>query len=184
MVYYEAYENEKNARVREQKLKHDGNAMRELKKRVGLSQGDKSGAGFTLMELLVVLGLFAILLGAGVPITLGMYRQYSFHSERDMLVSIIAKARTQALSNVNEAPHGLAIAGGNYIIFEGADYASRVQSLDEIIPANPTITFTGSTSEITFAQLTADATGAGTLTMTSGNRTADIIVNNEGRIDW
>lgn len=34
LVYYEAFDNEKAARIREQKLKDHGNAIRELKKRI------------------------------------------------------------------------------------------------------------------------------------------------------
>lgn len=36
LLYYEAYNSEKLARLREKRLKHNGNAIRELKKRVGL----------------------------------------------------------------------------------------------------------------------------------------------------
>jgi len=35
LLYYEAYESEKLARIREKRLKYNGNAMRELKKRIG-----------------------------------------------------------------------------------------------------------------------------------------------------
>jgi len=36
VIYYEVFTEEKLARAREQKLKHNGNAMRELKKRLNL----------------------------------------------------------------------------------------------------------------------------------------------------
>jgi putative endonuclease len=36
LVYYEAYQNEELAKLREKRLKHHGNAIRELKKRIGL----------------------------------------------------------------------------------------------------------------------------------------------------
>lgn len=36
LIYYEAYNTEKLARIREQRLKYHGNALRELKKRIGL----------------------------------------------------------------------------------------------------------------------------------------------------
>lgn len=36
LYYYEAYKDEKSARLREKRLKHHGNAIRELKKRVNL----------------------------------------------------------------------------------------------------------------------------------------------------
>lgn len=71
LIYYESYMTEKLARIREKRLKHNGNALRELKKRVDLlnqtsvlnkpSKKLKSGAGFTLVELLVVIGIIAVL---------------------------------------------------------------------------------------------------------------------------
>ncbi len=62
LIYYEAYETEKLARMREQKLKHHGNAIRELKKRIGgFIQHHSNGAGFTLMELLIVIAVIGIL---------------------------------------------------------------------------------------------------------------------------
>ena len=62
LIYYEAYIQEHLARLREQRLKHNGNAMRELKKRTGIiNQKPKSGAGFTLIELLVVIAIIALL---------------------------------------------------------------------------------------------------------------------------
>jgi putative endonuclease len=36
LIYYEAFAEEKLARLREQNLKYNGNAMHELKKRLGL----------------------------------------------------------------------------------------------------------------------------------------------------
>lgn len=36
LLYYEAYESENLARMREKRLKHNGNAIRELKKRIGI----------------------------------------------------------------------------------------------------------------------------------------------------
>ena len=50
LVYYEAYCSESDARRRERRLKDHGNAIRELKKRIGdslesLSTNNQSGAG-------------------------------------------------------------------------------------------------------------------------------------------
>lgn len=56
LLYYEAFVGENLARIREKRLKYNGNAIRELKKRIGLS-----GAGFTLVELVIVLAVIAIL---------------------------------------------------------------------------------------------------------------------------
>ncbi len=38
ILYYEAYSTEKMARTREKRLKYDGKAIRELKKKIGISR--------------------------------------------------------------------------------------------------------------------------------------------------
>jgi len=63
VIYIEGYIQEKLARMREKRLKYHGNALRELKKRIGLIDF-KSGAGFTLLEFLVVIGLLSITIGS------------------------------------------------------------------------------------------------------------------------
>jgi hypothetical protein len=62
LLYYEAFSDEKLAWERESKLKAHGNAMRELKKRIGVRTIGQSGAGFTLIETIIYLGLFGIVM--------------------------------------------------------------------------------------------------------------------------
>src|SRR3989344_8934338 len=75
LVAYEAYFSEEDAREREQKLKGHGNAMKMFKARAkrsleakkGFTQhhflpNKKNGAGFTLFEVLVYIGLFSIIM--------------------------------------------------------------------------------------------------------------------------
>jgi prepilin-type N-terminal cleavage/methylation domain-containing protein len=62
LVYYEAYQSEKDAREREMRIKHHGNAIKQLKKRIQRSlQNVKNGAGFTLIELLIVIAILGVL---------------------------------------------------------------------------------------------------------------------------
>ncbi len=100
LIYYEAFNSESFARQREMKLKYNGNAMKELKKRIGLDLpstcsselehkesplhrglGENNrlikkptGAGFTLIELLVVIGIIGVL-SAGVIIAIDPVKQ-------------------------------------------------------------------------------------------------------------
>ena len=75
LLYYEAYLFKKSARMREKRLKHHGNALRELKKRIGLGlpsttflkSSFKSGAGFTFIELILYVAIVTIILSALVP---------------------------------------------------------------------------------------------------------------------
>src|SRR3989338_1063071 len=74
LFYYESFSQETFARLRESRLKNNGNALIELKKRVGLTTdsnrasplttfASKSGKGFTLIELLVVTGVIIVVSG-------------------------------------------------------------------------------------------------------------------------
>ena len=61
LIYYEAYNKEELARMREKRLKHNGNALRELKKRAGLpsttSFVKRSGAGFSMVEIIIAIAI-------------------------------------------------------------------------------------------------------------------------------
>ncbi len=74
LYYYEAYQNEKLARLREKRLKYNGNAVRELKKRIGLLSADaelltpKSGAGQMMLSLIFLIGGVIITIGVALSI--------------------------------------------------------------------------------------------------------------------
>lgn len=77
LVYYEAFCSEEDARKRENSLKNYGNALRELRKRLKFSSGGTgvgSGAGFTLIETLIVVFLIGIVLVVGGNIFFGIMK--------------------------------------------------------------------------------------------------------------
>lgn len=146
--------------------------------------------GFTLIEVIVVLGIFAILAALGLFLSMDFYRGYSFRSEQKILVSILEKARSQALSNINQARHGVYIEPGKYTIFEGNAWAGPNPSLDEEIKASSSVTISASPPlplEVVFEQLSGDEVGLGgdkTITLMFGSQSLTITINNEGRINW
>ncbi len=112
LVYYEAYQSEKDARERETKLKNHGNAVRELKKRTqrslknGAKKGlpsttfrkrnsdlglpstifrkSKNGAGFTMIEMLAALFVVSV----------GIMGVFSLVSQTISYISIISSRLT------------------------------------------------------------------------------------------
>jgi len=139
--------------------------------------------GFTLIEILIAIGILTIILSFGYLISFDFYKNYALQSEKDLLVSILRKARSQALNNVGAAPHGVYIDNASYTIFYGNSYVSRDSQYDENIKKAPGINLSG-LNEIVFAPLTATSTASGTIVLNNGTGSFSIDVNYEGRINW
>ena len=161
----------------------------------GQAQVRHEQAGFTLVELMVVIGLAAVFFAFTVVVGLDSYRGDGFRSERDSIVTALQTARSQAINNVCSGsgcnggkPHGVAISGGNYIIFQGSSYAGRDAAFDQIIGSRYTVNFIGSTvSEVVFTQLSGDASPAGTIKINDPARpgsTSTVSINSVGQISW
>ena len=138
--------------------------------------------GFTLIEVLVVLGIFSVLASFGCLATMDFYKSYAFDAERSSVIAILQKARSQSLANINNTAYGVHFGSGQYVIFQGSVYNSS-SAFNQNIPAGFGITASGLT-DIVFAQLSGDAGSGGNLTLSDGKRLAEIYINSEGRIDW
>jgi len=166
------------------------------KSNAGFIERRKSGAGFTLIEILIVMALFVLMTGITLLASFDNLRGYSFRSERDILVAVLHKARSQAVNNIclgasctNGKPHGVAFSplspAGKYVIFQGSDFVSRDVAMDEIISLSYGINITG-TSEIIFSNLSGDAVPSeSSVTISDDNGRSSVIgINSEGQITW
>lgn len=125
--YYEAYNSEKLARLREKRLKYNGNAIKELKNRVGLEglypapvpqryivdgkvgwsnqKKDKmssfkgTGAGFTIIELMVVVSIMIILTSAMILNLNSQRASRDVAIAQNRLVSSLRQAQSYTLSS-------------------------------------------------------------------------------------
>lgn len=150
--------------------------------------------GFTLLESLVVLSIFTMLGGLGLIVSLDSYRGYAFRGERDTIVRVLAKARSQSLSNVcigatctDGKPHGVRIATGGYTIFQGASYDARESGVDELIASQSSgVSISGGAPiDVVFAQLSADvALPQSIMLVDDAGHSSAISVSAVGRISW
>ena len=160
--------------------KDGGGAVRATNSHRGLR---KSGAGFTLIEVLIVIGLLGLVASLGSAVGFDTLGRSAVREERDTLVSLLWSARTRALANMHESAQGVHIDGGQYVLFEGASYDISDPD-NQVIPRNPAVSISGG-PDIIFVQLSGDAsTGIGTLTMTGPTGAATVVINEAGRIEW
>jgi prepilin-type N-terminal cleavage/methylation domain-containing protein len=143
-------------------------------------------SGFTLIEILMVIGIIAVIASFGMLMSMDFYRGFAFRSEQNTLVSVLTKARNKAMANINEKPHGVRVEQGKYIIFEGAAYDPLNPNNIEI-KAAPNVSNNGPVT-VVFEQLSGDVPSAYAsevqIILTSEGRSSVVSLNSLGRINW
>ena len=144
--------------------------------------------GFTLVEILVVIGVIGVIIAMGALMDLYAYKTDTLLSEESKIVAILQKARSRSMSNFFESAHGVCYIAPDYVIFrEEEGHCVDGESTNELISANDRIAeasdFDTDFPTIVFIQL-AGTTGNDSIHVTDGINTKDIDINNEGTINW
>jgi prepilin-type N-terminal cleavage/methylation domain-containing protein len=152
----------------------------------------KLSRGFSMIEVIVSLGVLAIVGGVGLMVSMEGYRGGNFHAERALVVSLLQHTRTEALASVcsgssctDARAHGVYIdeVTKKYVLFEGASYATRDTTQDRTLDASPALVRSG-LSETVFTPYSADSATPGTITLTGEGRTSVITIGGRGQISW
>jgi len=128
--------------------------------------------GFTLIEILVVVGMITLLFAAGAFIDSSNFGRELLASERATLVSVLQKARSRAMNNVGAEEHNVTLDSDNYLL-DG----------DETIERNENIEIAG-LDDITFEQLSGETEDIGEIILSDGIRSKTITVHGGGLIEW
>jgi len=148
--------------------------------------------GFTLIEILVTLALMSLLLALGLLLSMDVYRGTRFRSSRDVLVTALSVARSRALANLNQRPHGVCYLAPDFVLFEGSTY-SPVSPANQLVPGTAATVLISSGdffscvtgSGIVFSQLSGTTSNTGVLTLRSDGHTDESVqVTSFGTILW
>ncbi len=155
----------------------------------------RAARGLTLIEVLVVMTLVVVLIGVSLLISMESYRGTSFRNERNTVIALLQRARSQSMANFCQGcndgkPHGVAIRPADnpnkYVLFQGTAYSTRDMAYDSIFDASPHVEAAGM-SEVVFAQLSAITTTSGGSLLTLSDfagYTSVISLGSEGQISW
>lgn len=146
--------------------------------------------GFTVIEVLVVVGIFGILAAIGLIFSMDFFRTYGASSELNNAVSVLSKARARSLANIHEHQHGVCVDAANqtYILFQGdgpdLDYSSRLPDLDEAVPSGSSPATCP--NEIVFSQLSGNTNCLTDCVVSLNNYSIakEVRVNSQGAILW
>lgn len=145
--------------------------------------GNKS-EGFTLLEILIVMTLLIFIAGLALVYSLDSFKITNFRSDQSQLLGVLLKARSQAMANINQKPHGVYLEASTtkYTLFQGANYVSRDTALDIVFSGNSAYSLGGATSTV-FSQLSG-TTSPATITINDHIHSIyTICINSEGQIN-
>jgi Tfp pilus assembly protein FimT len=143
--------------------------------------------------MLIVISIITIVGGIGLFFGFDALRGYSFHSDRDILISALHICRSTVPADCTTGkPHGVYIDTTNhkYIIFQGTNYANHLTTNDKDYDASldasaSTEYEAGSLNEVVFTQLSGDVSLPGFIKIKNTDaHTSQIDINSEGQILW
>ncbi len=148
----------------------------------------KKERGFTLFEVLIVIGMFSVLSSAALFIDLNTYRGDALRDEQQALMTLLQRARADAMNNLDGQPHGVALQPSGYdgwVLFTGESYDVADHSHDERVSNTSHLAIASSSpTELVFEQLSGAANYDGVVTLVDReqNKTTSIVLNHEGNI--
>ncbi|MFZ2189973.1 MAG: type II secretion system protein [Candidatus Magasanikiibacteriota bacterium] len=155
----------------------------------------KNGAGFTLVELLIVIGIMIALLSASIPIYGSLQVKSQLSETSAQLVQNLRSARENSLSRYNNSSHGVFLNSTSspnyYVIYQGDSYVARdinydrVYTLDDVVTIhNIDMTTTSNNIDINFSKGLGKASSIGSFSLVHVvTGTSTISVNSFGKIE-
>lgn len=144
--------------------------------------------GFTLVELLVVMGLLAIILGLTA---VNLFRPQTDASLEGVVAPLVADIKAQQLramagdsgSDGVTEPFGIRIQSNQYTMFKDATYnAGSADNFNVSINAGITLSTTFSSSQVVFSKGSGDVSGfsagANTITITNSAGSSKVLTIN------
>ncbi|MEK7087656.1 MAG: prepilin-type N-terminal cleavage/methylation domain-containing protein [Patescibacteria group bacterium] len=143
--------------------------------------------GFTLLEMLLALGIIAIIAVVSITSLSRVNTDKALSVEADKALSLLARARSATLSAKDGFAYSIHFEERMVVLFKGAGYSSGAQdnislTLNEEVKISA-IALTGGGSDVVFKKLTGATTQNGTVTLASirdGTKTKVITIEATG----
>lgn len=143
--------------------------------------------GFTLLELVIVVGILALLAGIILSSFSGFRNSKVLDTASEESLALLSEARGSTLAGKDSYQYGVHLAAGQMVLYRGAVYSSsdtnnKIVTLDgalEIV----SITLTGGGSDVLFDRLTGKTSQPGAFVIRVKSNTAKartITVNGTG----
>ncbi len=127
--------------------------------------------GFTVVELLVILGVLILLVSIFLSTFVQFRKHQSLLMDTDTIVGVLRQARNQTLSSQNSVNYGVHITAPTVTLFVGPSYSAgagnnqvfSLSSTDTIV----NVALTGGGSDVIFNRLSGETAQNGSITVSS-----------------
>jgi len=127
--------------------------------------GDSYLTGFTLLEILLVIGIISSLLVAIIPLGLDFYKNQELDTQTQFLIQTLRRAQSKAMSIELDSPFGVQINTPYDEVFD----------LPQIIKSS-------GLSEVVFSKFEGKPSVTGNITLSSDNKSKTISINYFGTV--
>ena len=148
-------------------------------------------AGFTMIELLIVVGIILLVIGLGSPVYRNLMVSTQLNDSSDQIVQMIRTARDRSVARKHNSSHGIYLGINNpgddrVVIYQGSSYAGRDQIYDQVLDLGSAMSLSTTIggNEVKFTPGTGDPDKTGIVTIThnvSGSRS--MTINQVGLVD-
>ena len=140
--------------------------------------------GFTFIELLLTVALLSLIAGMGVPVYQSLQNRNNLSLAVQSYTDALRRSQVLARANEGDSVWGVHIATSTITVFQGASFASRDASFDELTEFPSNIVVTG-VSENVFSKTFGEPSTTGTTTLTDSTGTVRTIgINEKGTITY
>jgi Tfp pilus assembly protein FimT len=147
--------------------------------------------GLTLVELLIVIGVTLLLVGAASPIYSNLQVSSQLNDTKDSIVRLLRTARVRSVSGLNNSSHGVYFnidpSGADSVtLYQGATYATRNTDYDQTESFDTSIALTSTVSgtEVNFSKGLGRSSTTGTVTIIHDvDGTRGVLINGLGVVE-
>ena len=137
--------------------------------------------GFTLIELMVVMGIFALMVGFASINLIRPQTQASLDTTVTTIVADLKEQQIKAMTGNGASSYSVRFNNSNYILFTGSSYPSPTDNFT--INLDPNLQITPNPTTIVFAQRSGESnTTTLTVTNTASSEQKTIIINILGSV--